>query len=529
MCRHYLENIIWRKVKTGWINEYFDYYSMLLNESEGNFCKDKNVLEYSKKLRNEIIKKCESLNKKEENKKISIYEIEEIMQLIKTILLFESRINFDSYCQYIEFQRESSKQFYFPRRKVLKSIANDMNSLVDGGLELLSISMPPGTGKSTLGIFLLSWVMGKNPNAPNLVSAHSGTLTRSFYDGVLGIISNPEYLWKDVFPNNIRIITNAKDETIDLNEIRRFSSLTCRAINASLTGAARCEGILYCDDLCSGIEEALNRERMESLWVKYTNDLKSRKKMSSKELHIATRWTVHDVIGKLEIEYADKENVKFISIPAINETGESNFNYDFKLGFDKKYFLDMKRQLDEASFSALYMNEPFEREGILFRESELRRYFELPDEEPDSIISICDCKDIGGDYLFLPIAYVFGHDYYIEDCVCNNGDLGILDGIVTSILNKHKVKACRFESNASGARFAEKIQSMIKDSGGNTHINGRIEVYDSSNKLICDLDKDGIEVFCNNGSIIRLNANEGLAGYDPDGTKFYQATKMNSR
>jgi hypothetical protein len=586
-----LEKLIWEKVKIGWIDQFHDYYSMLLNASDRNFCKDKEILELSKKLKSEIIKKCADLNKnsdndagqnyslnnndagqnygwtndndinqrisagktdlakknKEKKRTVSRNEMEEILKLIKTILLFESRINFDSYCQYIEYKRDAEKQFYFPRRKVLKSIADDMNSLVDGNLELLSISMPPGTGKSTLGIFLLSWVMGKNPNAPNLVSAHSGTLTRSFYDGALKIISDPEYLWKDVFPNNIRIITNAKDETIDLNETRRFSTLTCRAINASLTGAARCEGILYCDDLCSGIEEALNRERMESLWTKYTNDLKSRKKMGAKELHIATRWTVHDVIGKLEIECAaedvnngeryeslekrnyenlekreseenkenyknlekenyenlekrrseknkenensknfkenensqkykfinDKKNFqkyKFISIPALNENGESNFNYDFGVGFNRKYFLDMKHQLDDASFSALYMNEPFEREGILFREPELRRYFELPQDEPDSVISVCDCKDIGGDYLFLPIAYVYGSDYYIEDCVCNNGDLGILDGIVTSVLNKHKVKACRFESNASGARFAEKIQSMIRDSGGNTHI-----------------------------------------------------------
>jgi predicted phage terminase large subunit-like protein len=499
-----LEDIIWREVLKGNRKACFDYFGLLLDTTDNSFCDCFETAKLSAKLRNFLI---ESINPKiaEDKENISkdqnsrnnqsnlnnlnnpnfdktehgfkTHEYEDIIEdmlakepLIKSTLLFESRINFDSYCQYIEYEREKEKQFYYPRRKVLGKTAHDMNRLINGDLELLAISVPPGTGKSTLGIFLLSWVMGKNPDAPNLVSAHSGALTRSFFEGVLKIITDPEYLWKDVFPAALRTITNAKEETIDINETHRFSTLTCRAINASLTGATRCEGLLYADDLCSGIEEALSRERMESLWTKYTNDLKSRKKMGAKELHIATRWTVHDVIGKLENEYAGEPKAKFISLPAFGEDGESNFNYDFGVGFDKSYFLDMKKQLDEASFAALYMNEPFERDGLLFRDDELRKYFELPEGDPDSIISICDCKDTGGDYLFLPIAYILGEDYYIEDCVCNNGDLGILEGAIVSILNKHGVKACRFESNASGSRFAEKVQGMIKSTGGITHV-----------------------------------------------------------
>ena len=72
--------------------------------------------------------------------------------------------------------------------------------------------------------------------------------------------------------------TNSKEETIDLHKKHRFSTLTCRAINASLTGATRCDKILYADDLCSGIEEAMSKERLDKLWSAYTNDLKSRKK-----------------------------------------------------------------------------------------------------------------------------------------------------------------------------------------------------------------------------------------------------------
>lgn len=409
---------------------------------------------------------------------------EQFYELYRMSLLFDAPLEFDAYMQYVEWNREPEKKFYMPRRKVMLPVVKDMQRLIDGELDLLTISMPPGTGKSTLGIFFLSWVMGRFPDQPNLASAHSGLLTRSFYDGVSQIITDPEYLWRDVFPGLILAGTNSKEETIDLKKKHRFSTLTCRAINASLTGATRCEKILYADDLCSGIEEALSRERMDTLWTKYSNDLKSRKKLGAKEIHIATRWTVHDVIGRLERMYGDDPRAKFISLPALDENGESNFSYDHGVGFTAAYFEDMRRNLDDASFRALYLNEPVEREGLLYHEEELRRYFSLPETPPDAIIAVCDTKDKGKDYAFLPVAYVYGEDYYIEDCVCDNGLPEQVDGRLAEILLRHRVQMCRFESNSAGGRIAEKVQNEIKARGGVTHITTRYTTANKETKII---------------------------------------------
>ena len=178
-----------------------------------------------------------------------------LFNLHKKVLLAAAPFDFESYLLYVEWNREPAKKFYVPRREVLRPIVQAMQDMVDDKIDLLTISMPPGTGKSTLGIFFLSWVMGKYPDGQNLASAHSGMLTRSFYDGVYQIITDSEYLWSDVFPGVQLAATNSKEETIDLGKKHRFSTLTCRAINASLTGATRCDKILYADDLCSGIEE----------------------------------------------------------------------------------------------------------------------------------------------------------------------------------------------------------------------------------------------------------------------------------
>lgn len=407
-----------------------------------------------------------------------------LFDLHKKVLLLAAYWDFESYLLYVEWDREPAKKFYVPRRKVLSPIVSCMQQLVDDELDLLTISMPPGTGKSTLGIFFLSWVMGKYPDGQNLASAHSGILTRSFYDGVMQIITDEEYLWKDVFSGVCLAATNSKEETIDLNKRHRFSTLTCRAINASLTGATRCDKILYADDLCSGIEEAMSKERLDKLWFSYTNDLKSRKKEGAKEIHIATRWSVHDVIGRLEQQYGDNPRAKFIVMPALDDNGESNFNYSYGVGFSKEYFEDMKNNLDEASFKALFMNQPIEREGLLYCEDELRRYFELPSGEPDAIIGICDTKDKGSDYAFLPVGYVYGNDYYIDDCVCDNNLPNIVDARLVDILLRDKVQMCRFESNSAGGRVAEKVQGELKERGGVTHITTKYTTANKETKII---------------------------------------------
>lgn len=411
-------------------------------------------------------------------------DLKEIYRLHRRVLLAAAPYDFDSYLLYLEWEREPSKKFYVPRRKVLQPIVKAMQDMIDDKIDLLTISMPPGTGKSTLGIFFLSWVMGRYPDSQNLASAHSGMLTRSFYDGVYQIITDSEYLWKDVFRGVNLAATNSKEETIDLHKRHRFSTLTCRAINASLTGATRCDKILYADDLCSGIEEAMSKERLDKLWFSYTNDLKSRKKEGAKEIHIATRWSVHDVIGRLEVQYGDDPRARFIVLPAFDENGESNFDYDYGVGFGKEYFEDMRANLDDASFKALYMNQPIEREGLLYDIDELRRYFELPIGEPDAIIGICDTKDKGSDYAFLPAVYVYGNDYYIEDCVCDNNLPNVVDARLVDILIRNKVQMCRFESNSAGGRIAEKVQSEVKERGGITRITTKFTSANKETKII---------------------------------------------
>ena len=389
---------------------------------------------------------------------------EKFYYLNKRSLLFDAKEDFDAYLQYVEFDREPEKRFYLPRRKQILPIVQAMQELEDDKLDLLSISQPPGTGKTTLGMFFLSWIMGKYPMGANIASGHSGALTRSFYDRVNILITDPEYLWADVFPGVKKAYTNSKEEIIDLEKKKEFATLTCRSIDATLTGATRCDKYLYCDDLVSGIEEALSKDRLDNLWEKYTNDLKSRKKMGCKEIHIATRWSVHDVIGRLQEQYKDDPRARFLAFPALDENDKSNFDYMYGVGFDTKYFWDMKDSLDDVSWKCLFMNEPIEREGLLFPEDELNYYNGvLPEGGLVRKYAACDVAWGGGDSLSMPFAYEYEDgSVYIVDVVFNKGDKTITRPIVVGKLMYHLPHETEFEANNGGDEYCDAVDEELK-------------------------------------------------------------------
>lgn len=402
------------------------------------------------------------------------------------LFLAQEHKDFDSYLLYVEKNRDPEDRYYQPRRNKIYWLVQKMQRLIDDELDILSISMPPGTGKTTLGEFFISFVMGHYPNTPNLMSSHSGFMTRMFYDAVLNIITSNEYCWSDVFPDIVFEGNNAKEETINLGRWQPFKTLTCRPIRGSLTGVTRCEGFLYVDDLVSGIEEALSIDRLDKLYGEYTTDLKSRKKKKAKEIHIATRWSVHDVIGRLERMYEGNPRAEFIAVPDIDpQTGKSNFDYDYDVGFDEKYFHDMEMSMDDVSYRCLYKSDPIEREGILYHPTELQRYIGgLPDREPDSILAICDTKDTGTDYNFLGVFYQYGDRYYLEDLVFKNIAPGTLDELNSDMLVKHHVQQAQFESNKEGSRTANEVERLVKAKGGRCHITKKYTTQNKETKII---------------------------------------------
>lgn len=381
---------------------------------------------------------------------------------------------FNSFLNYVEKNRQEKDKFYKPRRKCFRrmGIIQALQALEDDTLDVLSLSMPPGTGKTTIEKFFISWVIGRDLEGFSLFFSHSGDITRMFYDGILDITTNEqEYTFNQIFPQAALQATNAKSETINFGKYKPFASVQTTSVGAKNAGKVRASKYLLCDDFIGGIEEALNKNILDKLWNIYTVDARQRKLDGCKELHIATRWSVHDVIGRLQTMYDGNKRARFIAYPDIDpNTGRSNFDYD-RNGFSVAFFKEQEEAMDEVSYRCLYKNEPIEREGLLYHEDELRRYFDLPDREPDAIIGVCDTKAKGIDFMVLPVVYVFDDDYYMVDCICDDSsDYNLQETRLSKKIVEHQMQRCEFESNAGGDRLAKNVTEKVKEAGGRCSI-----------------------------------------------------------
>lgn len=391
------------------------------------------------------------------------------------VLLLEAQNKIvDSYFQYIEKKREPKDRFYMPRRKQLIKIGlvDALQGMIDDKYDILCVSLVPGAGKSTIEKFFHSAVAGWFPKDYSLFYSHSGDITRMYYDGVYDIVTNDDdYAWHDIFPNLSVTSTNAKMEQFNIGKYKPFPSVQCTSVGSKNAGKVRASKFLLVDDMIGGIEEALNPTILDKLWDKYAVDARQRKTQDTdgkpcKEIHIATRWSVHDVIGRIQNMYVGNPRVKTISVPDVDPTtGESNFDYEYG-GFTKEFFADQQLLMDEISYRCLYKQEPIEREGLLFPDDKIRRYFNLPHGEPEIVTAQCDTKGKGTDYFVMPILQKYGEDYYCIDCVCDNtADYEMQYENASNTLVNNQVQECEFERNAGGDRVAMEVNKRVENKG----------------------------------------------------------------
>ena len=346
---------------------------------------------------------------------------------------------------------------------------------VERGTYLVGERLIP-THNSSIAMFFISYILGKYPEMSNLYCAFSDVITRALYNGVLEIIQDPNtYLWHEIFPDCKIANTSGKDETIDINRAKRYPTLTSRSLYGSLNGACDCRGYLISDDLLSGIEEALNPDRLTTAWNHVDNNMLARAKEGAKIVWIGTSWSINDPISirkrllEERPEYANRRWVA-LNLPALDENDESNFNYDYGVGFGTEFYKQRRSSFeannDIASWLAQYQQSPIERQGTLFEPNFMRYYNgELPEGEPDRIFMACDIAWGGGDYLSAPIIYQYGEDCYVHDLVYSNEDKYVTRPLVIDAILRNKVQAANFEANNGGSEYCEYVTNELKKVG----------------------------------------------------------------
>lgn len=406
-------------------------------------------------------------------------------ELYYDLLRIESPFLVDSFMRYIESNKPINKQFYTPRAHTLKKIIDAYQEVFDGKLDFLSVSQPKRTGKTSAGLRLALMMGGRNPDGSVFATGKGEGLVKSFYGGMLEVLDDPTSKYYDVFPEARLVRTKADEMTIDLKNKSRFSTFTCRPIDGSVVGNTEANVLLYIDDCVKNHEEARNRDRLEFLCEKITDDILGRRIEGTPIIIQGTKYSLYDPITFLQ-EKANELGWRWkeVAIPALDPiTDESNFEIikDGKRIFTTEYYRKEKKLVTDETWASEFQQEPYEAKGRMFPEKDLKTYFELPvDKDPDSILAVCDTAESGADSTAMPIAYIYGEDVFIEDVVFDNSSSDVTKPECAKKLVEHKVPTAVFESNNAGTYFARDVEEEVKKLGGKCSIRTKRTI---SNKL----------------------------------------------
>lgn len=398
------------------------------------------------------------------------------------ILQCESPYLVDSFFRYIEAdEKDPYKRFYFPRRKVLKPVVSAYQEIYDGKLDFLSVSQPKRTGKTTGGLKLAQMMGGRDPDGSIFAVGKGEGLVKRFYGGLLQSFETESTYQRflSVFPEAKKIgekdYKSAENLSIDLKRKNIFPTYTCRPIDGAIVGCTEANVLVYIDDCVKNHEEARNRDRLEFLCEKVTDDVLGRRLEGTPIIIQGTKYSLYDPITALQAK-ADELGWRWkeVAIPALDPiTDESNWEIyrKDKKGLRKIFTTDYYRKermlVSEETWAAEFQQEPYEAKGRMFPEKELNYFEELPvDREPDAIMAACDSADKGEDSCSMPVGYVYGNEVYIVDVVFDNAGVQFTKPECANMLIKHNVKTVTFESNSAGEYFGRDVMDIVKKQGG---------------------------------------------------------------
>ena len=398
------------------------------------------------------------------------------------VLEAESAYLVDSFFRYIEIdEKDPYKRFYYPRKKVLAPVVGAYQDIYDGKLDFLSVSQPKRTGKTTGGLKLAQMMGGRDPDGSIFAVGKGEGLVKRFYGGLLQAFETKQSYERflKVFPEATKIgekdYKSAENLSIDLKSKNIFPTFTCRPIDGAIVGCTEANVLVYIDDCVKNHEEARNRDRLEFLCEKVTDDVLGRRLEGTPIIIQGTKYSLYDPITALQNK-ADELGWRWreVAVPALDPvTDESNWEIvrkdkkGLRKIFTTEYYRNERKLVSEETWAAEFQQEPFEAKGRMFAENDLNYFDELPvDREPDAIMAACDSADKGEDSCSMPIGYVYGNEVYIVDVVFDNAGVQFTKPECANMLIKHNVKTVTFESNSAGEYFGRDVMDIVKSQGG---------------------------------------------------------------
>lgn len=292
--------------------------------------------------------------------------------------LLKTAVNeqFINYCDAID-------QKYNPNwhHEIIAKILQHALYKVKNGEEVrLILELPPRHGKSDQAtIKFPSWVLGKYPDIPIVVSSYSADLAEDFGQKTRDLMNDGGY--QTFFDTRLRADTKSKGKWLT----EEGGGYTAVGVGGPITGRGFKIGIV--DDPFKNREEADSDTHREKVWNWWTSTFYTRQEGVSAIIVIMTRWHEDDLVGRLieqqtEKEKAGEEDIdhwQIIRFPAIAEQDESFRKKGEALWpwkFPIKKLNNIRNAIGIMDFEALYQQNPISSLTAEFKQGYFKHFEE---------------------------------------------------------------------------------------------------------------------------------------------------------
>lgn len=300
-----------------------------------------------------------------QNKPNSLSEQEQNVAILKDV---SQNGTFAEYCIAVD----KNYQLEWFHEIIAQKLEQGYRDLVAGKDVRMMIFMPPRHGKSDMATQKFpSWVLGKDPTAPIMVSSYSDELATDFGLKTRDIMQTAAYA--TMFDTRLRADAKAKGKWYT----SEGGGYIATGVGGAQTGRGFKIGII--DDPFKNREEADSQVIRESRHSWYQSTFSTREEGNSMIVFILTRWHDDDLAGRVLSEsraakkagepYDEWDVIEFKAIATEDDEHRKEGQPLWPEKFTLEKLLKKKSSMGSYEFSALYQQTPIDEENRKFKQA----------------------------------------------------------------------------------------------------------------------------------------------------------------
>ena len=272
--------------------------------------------------------------------------------------------------------------------EIARELQQFHTDLTAGRRPIVALQAPPQHGKTEAACDFSAWTAGKNPDLKIIYASYSDALGIRANRTLQRTVSSEPF--GQIFP--LQIGTKGWAANTDLLEFAghdgSFRNVT---VGGGITGFGLDLGII--DDPFKGRADANSELIRDKTWSWFTDDFCTRLSKNAGLLIIMTRWHPDDLLGRLL--HQSGHEVRVLRYPALAEADEEHWMRDWQLTTQgwvpawkhlrrsknealfeelkpKRFLLEQRKRLPQASWESLYQQNPIIAGGGLLRIEQLK-------------------------------------------------------------------------------------------------------------------------------------------------------------